>query len=232
MIQIDTHETRSKLPGILKKIGVPTTFVPLEIGDYIISGTISACGSIFYDENVCNELKTVEDYLGSIRSGRLNNELFQMSSAYDRSFLIVHGSLDQALAHRKIKRSTYFHYLAGCVVHESGEGKRGSISVFNFETVYDTALFLKTIHDLITQDKIIREPTTKKPIKKLKIPLDKQRLFTIQSLPDIAGIRALRLKTAFPTLKSLINAEKEDLMKIEGIGEGIAESLYNFFNEE
>ncbi len=232
MMQVDTHETRSKLPGILKKIGVPTTVLPLDVGDYVISGpSKSVCGSVYYEE-VCNELKSVEDYLSSIRSGHLNNELFQMSCAYDNSFLIIHGSIDRALVHRKIKRSTYYHYLAGCVIHEADEGERGSISVLNFETVYDTALFLKTIHDLVTKNQISREPTTKKPIKKHKIPSSKQKLFTIQSLPSIASIRALRLKSAFPTLKDLVNAEKEDLMKIEGIGDIIAESLYKYFSEK
>jgi len=219
MIFVDTHETRSRLPVALNKMGVKTEFIPLEVGDYVVTGP---------SMDVCAELKSVSDYLLSIQNNRLNQELLNMSTAYKKSLLIVHGYISQGLEHRKIKRSTYFHYLAGCIIHESDEGFHGSVSVINVDTVYDAACLLKTIHDKVYNDDIKRRPDAKR----YKIKDNDMKLFTIQSLPNVGEKRGELLKNKFKTIKNLVNASEEELLEIDGIGKKISGFLYKYFNEE
>lgn len=49
----------------------------------------------------------------------------------------------------------------------------------------------------------------------------------------LVGLNISKLLTAaFPTIEQLADAEKEDLMAVDGIGPGIAESVYCFFREK
>ena len=65
MILIDYREGQSDVPQELKNLGVPTTMTTLEVGDYVVSGR----------ENICVSRKECVDYVGSLTSGHLNNEL-------------------------------------------------------------------------------------------------------------------------------------------------------------
>jgi Fanconi anemia group M protein len=200
-------------------MGIKTEFVPLEVGDYVVCGP---------SMDVCAELKSVPDYLLSIQNNRLNQELLNMSTAYKKSLLIVHGYIEEGLVQRKIKRSTYYHYLAGCIIHESDEGFHGSISVVNVSTVYDAACLLKTIHEKVYKDDIIRRPDAKR----YKVKEGDQKLFTIQSLPNVGSIRGEKLKEKFRTIRNLVNASEKELLEVEGIGNKISDFLYKYFNEE
>jgi len=218
MMYVDIHESRSKIPGILKSVGVPIEMVPLEVGDYVVSGQITAC---------C-ELKSVSDYLSSLESGRLNQELLNMTSAYECNVLIVYGFLKDALQHRKMKRTTYFEYLAGCIVHRSSLNPEGAVSVVNFDTIYDAAVFLKTVHSIIADDRVDRLPTAKR----FKIPDGMLKTYTIKSIPGVGIERAKRLKKYFGNIKNLSNASVEQLMQVKGIGKGISKYVYKYLNEE
>jgi ERCC4-type nuclease len=125
------------IPKLLNDYGITTTADNLEVGDYLLSGpTLS----------VCLSSKTASDYIGSITSGHLNNELASMSANYDRNILMIHGSIIDALIYRRMSRQTYAEFLASCVVKFSNEGKKGAISVINFSNVFDAVQLMKTIH--------------------------------------------------------------------------------------
>ena len=218
MISIDNRE-KSRIPELLKKLGVPTETKQLSIGDYCIFGpTTSACIS----------LKSVGDYLGSINSSHLNDELYQLSSAYDYSVFVVYGNLSEELLYRKIRRETYFQYLAGCIVHRSPEGKQGSVSVVNFDTDFDVAMFLKTMHNLISTDDIYREPS----VQKVKVTEENRALLNISRLPKVGPIRAKSLLEHFKTVRAIYNATPEQLVEVEGVGSVIAEHIVKFINKE
>ena len=121
MIFIDSRE-KSRVPQLLENLGVPTERRTLSVGDYVILGPTRSS---------CITLKQCGDFLGSINSDHLNDELWQISNAYHHGVLIIFGNLDEAIIDRKIRRETYFQYTAGCIVHEDSVG---TISVFNCST--------------------------------------------------------------------------------------------------
>lgn len=219
MIIVDSRETRSPIPKFLTEYGIATERRVLDVGDYLIQGP-SRCA--------CLSLKSVGDYLASIHSGHLSDELYQMSCNYDRSILIIHGNLDEALLYRKIKRETYFSFLAGCVVREADQGLKGTVSIFNFNTIYDVPVFMKTLHRMITEDDIVREPIAKK----FKITPEKQRIITIGTFPHLGEVRAKTLLKKFKSIKNITNATKESLEELEGFGEIISGDVISYVTEE
>jgi ERCC4-type nuclease len=221
MILVDSRE-KSQIPKKLLDIGVKTQVVTLAVGDYQILGD-----SI----QVVVESKSTSDYIGSIESGRLSNELTNMCENFDRSILAIHGNIVDALMHRNVKRSTYFHYLAGCVVRGS-ESTGGSVSVINFENDFDFVLFLKTVDSLVSSDNVYREPTAHR----VKVPPGEEQLYGIVGMfPPTCHIgkkRAAILLDQFRSIKGITNATKEEIMKLDGFGETLATQIINHISKE
>jgi ERCC4-type nuclease len=218
MISIDTRE-KSRVPQLLSNLGVPTERKTLEVGDYVISGPTISC---------CISLKQVGDYLSSINSQHLSDELYQMSSCYNRSVLIIFGNLDEALLMRKIRRETYFQYLAGVVTHISDAGLQGTISALNFTTDFDVSKFLQSLHNLISTDDIYREPS----VKKIKVTEETRTILNISRLPGVGSTRANSLLKHFKSIRNIYNATPAQLEEVEGVGKGIAKLIYEFVNKE
>lgn len=234
MIIIDKRE-KSKIPELLKKL-VPIEYDTLDVGDYAIIGPKTS---------VCISSKSAEDYIGSIESDHLNDEIMQMAGNYEKCVVMVHGNIDRALYFRKLRRQVVYNYMAGIVVHPSPYGKKSTPSFVNFFTpdekgwekdpynksVFDAVQFLKSLHDIAVTDDIVRKPNTIK----YKVPEDKQQLYAIQYLFRPTGVigekRAKEIQKEFKTIKAVANAKPEDFMKIDGIGEKIANEMYRLLNQ-
>jgi len=222
LIIIDTREKKKKDDISLRELvakRLKSTRATLQVGDYVVIGPT---------RTLCVESKSMEDYLASINDGRLDTELRNMSANYDKNVLIVYGNLNYQLLFRKFPRRTVFEKLGGCIVHESPRGNKSAISVIMLNNVSDASYLIYTLHNLITNDDIYREPTAKR----LKLTTEEKKLGTFYSLPNIGGVRALALKKQFKTLKELANSSQEDMLKVDGIGKTIAERMWKHFNEE
>ena len=219
MLFVDDRE-RSELPSILKRIGVPLSIVRLKVGDYVAIGPTSS---------VCITSKSASDYIGSICSGHLSDEIWNILCNYNRGILIIHGSIEEALQYRKMKRQTYANYLAGCIIEETKEGKNGSLSVVNFASPWDAAELIKTAHNIVVTDDICREPTATK----VKIPEDLRKIYSIMSLgsPLVGKVRAQALRNHFGTIKNIVNASVEQISVVPGVGKKTANSIFKRVNE-
>lgn len=235
MIIVDKRE-KSKIPELLKKY-VSITWDVLEVGDYAIIGPKTS---------VCVSSKSAEDYISSIESDHLNEELMQMSANYDKCVLMIHGNIDRALQYRKMRRQIIFNYMAGVISRKSPYGLKATPSFVNFFTpsesgwkkdpygkaVFDAVQFLKSLHDIITSDDIVRKPNTIR----YKVPKDKQQLYAIQYLFRPTGVigevRAKEIQKHFGSIREIANAKAEDFQKIDGIGKKIAEEMYNLLTEK
>lgn len=221
MYLVDSNEKKSKIPKMLNSLNIKTELTPLPVGDYVVIGQIIGCV----------ESKSAEDYISSIENKQIEKELFNMCYNHDRSVLAIHGNILEALFARKMKRETLFNFMAGAVVKTIEEGAKGTISIVNFMSIWDFVMFLKTFHNHIVSDDIRREYLTKK----FKPTSGMEKEFTIQSYPKSCHIgpkRAKELKKEFGTIKNLVNADMDDLIKIRGIGKKMAGEMYRHVNEE
>ncbi|MGQ9723017.1 MAG: ERCC4 domain-containing protein [Candidatus Jordarchaeum sp.] len=212
MIIVDNHEKRSIVPEKLEKFEVKVQFADLPAGDYLINGII------------CVERKEINDYITSLTSGHLHTQLYNLSTNFEVSYLIVEGLISEALMYRKIKREAYLSSLAGASIKRSPEGKKGIVQIINLETAFDTALFLKSLNDRLEET----EPRIPQ-ITRVKRGAKDQLIFIVSSLPGIGEIRARKLLEHFGDMKNLVNANLDKIASIPGIGIKTARELHNIF---
>jgi len=209
---VDNHESRSIVPRELEKFGVEIKFADLAVGDYLLSDTL------------CVERKEINDYVSSLTSGHLHTQLYDLSTNFDASYLIVEGIISEALMYRKIKREVYLSSLAGASLKRSSEGKKGIVQIINLETAFDTAVFLKSLSEKLGGN----EPRIP-PISRMKRGAGDQLVFIVSSLPGIGEIRAKKLLEHFGDLKSLVNADADEIASIRGIGTKTAREIQKLF---
>lgn len=220
MIGVDNRERRSVVPTELKKYKIPLEFANLEVGDYVIRGEI-----VF----VVSRKRAAGDYVQSMTSGHLNNELYNLSFNYPLSLLIVEGHIGEALLYRKIKRQNYLSSLVGNIVKRSPDGASGVINMVMVDTPYDTALLLKFLHDKITKKgELVRLPKAER----VKMGDEDRKLYITASLPGVGPKRAKDLLIEFGSIRSLSNAEESGLMKVRGIGPKMAPLIRKILNEK
>lgn len=212
MIFIDSRETRCDVPKLVENLGIPTSQVELEVGDYAVTG-------------VCVERKSSEDYLASLTSGHLSDQLYAMSYNYPLSYLVVEGNMSAALQARGISRDIYISSLIGASYRKAPSGERGQIVTVNLDTPFDTALFLKKLHDK-TLDHGPRLPGTK-----VKPTATNEMLVAIVSM--ISGVgqkKAEKLIKRFGNVRAIANATIAELQTVEGVGPKIANQVHTCLN--
>ena len=62
--------------------------------------------------------------------------------------------------------------------------------------------------------------------------MKEQQEFIVSSFPNIGVLNARKLLEQFGSIKNLANANKVELMKVDKIGDKIADRLVGMFNEE
>lgn len=212
MIIVDNRENRSMVPRQLEKFGVEIQFADLPVGDYLLSDTL------------CVERKEINDYVSSLTSGHLHTQLHDLSTNFEVSYLIVEGIISEALMYRKIKREAYLSSLAGASLKRSEEGKKGIVQIINLETAFDTAVFLKSLNERLAGN----EPRIP-GISRVKYGKSDRLVFIVSSLPGIGEIRAKKLLEHFGNLRSLINADEDEIASIRGIGANTAREIQRLF---
>ncbi|KAG5680775.1 hypothetical protein PVAND_010262 [Polypedilum vanderplanki] len=74
---VDSREFRSELPCLIHKRGLDVIPAMITIGDYILT------------PDICVERKSISDLIGSLQSGRLYNQCFQMTRHYSMAILLI-----------------------------------------------------------------------------------------------------------------------------------------------
>ncbi|MBU2613800.1 hypothetical protein KJ925_05110 [Patescibacteria group bacterium] len=215
MMFIDTREKRSRIPVLLEKMNIPITYTDLEVGDYIIG-------------DICVERKEINDYIGSLSSGHLEEQLYNMSVNFNLSYILIEGIISEALMYRKMKRAPLISSLVGCSLKRASDGKQGRINTVNLENAYDTALFLKFLHNRCVSKDEIRLPR----IKKVPHSNTYRLLYITSSIPGIGHKKAELFLSRFKTIKGFTNATVEELMGVDGIGKKLAQKIFDILNKE
>lgn len=217
VVLVDVREKGSIVPKHLIKLGAPIEYRQLPVGDYIV-------------HNLCIERKDVGDYVGSLVSGHLNDQLYNMSYNYPVSILIVEGFVDEILVFRKLKRQQYLSSLAGSILKRAPEGESGIINLICLSTPFDTALFIYYLHKKIEEGDLFRLP--KIVGRKRKVSQSERQVLVLSSLPGIGSKRAKILLSHFGSIANLVNADLNEIKSVQSIGDKTAEEIYKVLHGE
>lgn len=203
---------REKSSGVIKalvEMDVDLKLEKLESSDYLLS---SRCGV---------EFKTVEDFINSIIDGRLLQQLKDLKRSFERPLIIIEGEED-IYSVRKVHKNAIHGMLATIAVSYG-------IPIIQTKNGLETASLLKAIakreQDETTKDFDLHGE--KKPL-----TLKEQQEYVVSSFPGIGATLAKPLLKFFKSIKNIINANKEDLEKVEKIGPKKAEEIRKVLDSE
>ena len=187
---IDLHEKNSLIPSELVKMGCEIEFRDLKVGDYIV-------------KDVVIERKTVSDFISSMLSKRLINQLQNMQEIKNK-MLIIEGIENQELYNKEsnLNENAVRGFLLSIILHYN-------VPIILTNDYEDTAKFI-----LVLSKKQSKE--TSLSLKRKSQDVNEQIRFIIESFPGVGPKSARKLLNEFKTIKNVINAEEEDLKKILG----------------
>ncbi len=203
----DHREKDNKIVKTLIDFGVSVKTAQLESADYLVSGKIGV------------ELKKVPDFVASIIDGRLLEQVRDLKKNFEKAVVIIEGEED-IYAVRKVHANAIRGMLSSIVLDFK-------VPVLYTKNPLDTASLLAVMAKR-EQDK--ERDFSYHPAKPMG---DKEALeFIVSSFPGIGVNHARLLLERFSNIKNLVNASKEELVNIKGVGEITAERLVKLFKEE
>jgi len=200
-IIVDSREGPSQTARELAKLNVLIKIEGLVASDFLLSDRIAV------------ERKTVDDLEGSIMDGRLFDQLVAMKDAYQFPILLIEGEAHSTA--QRISPQSLMGAIASVMVDYR-------IPVLWTNNAEQTALLLYSIAKR-EQIKERREPRVRAERK--PIDVDELQEFVIASLPHVDTVRSRNLLNRFETVENVFTASKEELSKVEGIGEKISERI-------
>ena len=204
------------------------SYAQLPVGDYLI---VSDNGA------VCVERKTVPDFLSSVRSNRLWEQLLRMIKTemvlgheVKRRILLIHGNFENYLElgfHEDWLR--FWSQQMGAFMQ--------IVYVYNTPIIHaeDDTAFKAFIRILIKREaagKNDRLPEAKwyrKPAK-ADLPEKDRKRYILSALPFIGEQLAANLLMHFGTIAEVASASVKDLQKVPKIGKKKAVLIYNMFH--
>ncbi len=204
-IYVDTRELKSEVVKILSQ-DYKIVAKQLSIGDYVISDRIAI------------ERKTADDFLQSIKDGRLFQQVRDLSNAYDRPVLVIEGN---NLFTRNFREEAIYGAIASLLTDFS-------VPVVFTKNAKETAKLISSL--------VKRAYSPKKPVRlitqKKGVSVEERQRMIIESLPNVSAKLSTRLLEHFGSVKNVMNAEVEDLLRVKGIGRKTAEEIHEIINRE
>jgi ERCC4-type nuclease len=192
-IVIDHRERSSGIPRLLALRNVDVREEQLPVGDYILS------------ERIAVERKQTPDFLDSLISHRLFDQVRRLAAAYPKPILIIEGN---GLLERQVHEHAIYGAISAIITDYD-------FSIFTSSDVEETAHVLYSIanREQLPQTKEI-PLRGRKPLR--SVP--EQQRFLIEGLPFVSAISAHRLLDHFGSVRRIMNATHAELCEVEGIG--------------
>jgi len=203
---------REKASGVIKElidIGVNIKLEKLENADYILSNKVAV------------EYKTKIDFVNSLCDGRLLQQIKNLKQNYDIPLILVEGDED-IYSIRKVHPNAIRGLIASITVDFN-------VPIINTRNQKESAAFLNIIakREQEEKGKDFSLHGERKPL-----TLKEQQEYIISALPGIGITLAKPLLRKFKSVKKIINAKKEQLEKVEKIGDKKAQMIRDVVEKE
>jgi len=211
-ILIDNRETY--ILDLLKEYNPKVIRLP--IGDIFI---------LKENEGVLLERKTPSDFISSLRSNRLWEQLLKMIKndkiglyKIKRRILIIHGQFDieDAQIFGALLEILFVYEIPIVFVNDDLEFKEFFRILVQRED--------KGLNDKIPQERWYRKRFRE------ELPEKDKKIYILASLPYIGNVLAKNLFDYFGSIASVANASKKNLTNVKGIGEKRAKLIYKMFH--
>jgi len=206
-ILADHREKDNRVVKDLIDIGVSVKTAQLNSADYVVSGKVGV------------ELKKVPDFVASIIDGRLLEQVRDLKNNFDKAVLIIEGEED-IYSIRKVHANAIRGMLASIVLDFQ-------VPILYTKNPRDTASLLAVMAKR-EQDKSRDFSYHMKKPRSVR----EQQEFIVSSLPNLGVQMARKLLEHFGSVKNVVNATREELVPLEGVGEKTVEKILGILQEE
>jgi len=219
------------LSGLLEDVCEEVSFVQLPIGDYLLVSDSKA---------LVIERKAVNDFLSSVRSNRLWDQLLRMMKTekvlgyeIQRRILLLHGDFDEYL------KVVDYGYQDDLLKHWSQlmGAYLEIVYVYNTPIIHaesDTAFkaFMRILVKRESAGKNDKFPDARwyrKPAK-ADLPIKDRRKYILSALPYVGDRLAENLLLHFRTISEVACASVKELQRVPKIGKKKAELIHSMFH--
>lgn len=208
LVYVDSREANSGIVKKLHEIGVNIKLKKLAIADFIIS------------ERIGIERKTTRDFVNSLIDKRMFSQIRELRENFEKPLIIIEGEED-IYSVRNIHPNAIRGMLSAITISYG-------IPIIHTKNQKETAELIKVI-SLREQKPNIKEIGVR--LEKKPTSTKEQQEFIIESLPGIGPATAKKLLKELNSIEKIFNSSKEELEKIEGIGEKRAEEIKRIIKE-
>jgi Fanconi anemia group M protein len=203
-----THEKDGPVAKHLEALGLKIRFANLKMGDFLISGTTAV------------ERKDSDAFIESIEDKSIFRQLIDFKREFSNPLYIIEGcDLYKSRTVNATKIRSAISYVT--ILNH--------VPVIFTQDPKDSAEYIYMISRQ-AQHGLTFNPVEEK--KKGKFSEDKEALLSmVESLPDVGTAIAMAMLKQFRTLKGVVNASKEDLVGVDGIGVKRAEKILKFLDK-
>jgi len=203
----DERERLSGIPELLKVFGLQVEYRMLEVGDYVVSPECAV------------ERKQERDFVKSLYSGRLFDQIHRLCEVYSRPVLVVEGEMP--IVAKQMTKPRAFWGALTTLTFQYG------LSIFFTAEAHQTADFIY----ILTTHKYFAKPKGPFIQKKQKTAsLEKTQLSLVSNLPGIGPKLADRALKRFVTVRRVFNASTAEFSSVEGFGRKKSEKIASFLD--
>ncbi|MFX1409330.1 MAG: DEAD/DEAH box helicase [Promethearchaeota archaeon] len=201
IIMCDNRETASSVVRTLSLLDINIKLEQLLVADYVISNRIGI------------ERKSAQDFVESLKDGRLFNELIELKKSFEIPILILEGDLFLESA---INQNALYGALTSIILNIG-------VNIYKTKNAEETATFL---YQLAKKEQSEKESLIKLRFEKKPIEISRLLEYIIAGLPGVNTLRAKNLLKELKSLQNIFLADIPELTKIENIGKKIAQQIY------
>jgi len=194
----------------------------LEVGDYVIG-------------DVCFEAKSAHDFIASILNKRIWTQLDNMDRCFNRNFLVIYGTIDDAIKFTKYTKafSNMKQASKEQILGNKFNGAIGRIMLDTDISVLWTRTEAEAAEQLVMLAKMAPvERAAIRPSVPKRVATSDVRVDLLTTIKGVSVKKAKLLLGQFGSIMELGEHEYRELGALEGMGDTVAKRILNVLKSE